>query len=138
MLHDPARHEALAPIAWDESRVRATIARIAGESVRAFSPDTLWPVHPRDLEAGDDPAAPATCLYYGAAGVAWALDYLDGIGAAPAPAFAPDLDALRERHLGSNGNAASRRRSPTPRSARTDVRRGPSRPTSRPARRRSG
>ena len=111
MLHDPARHEALAPIAWDESRVRATIARIADESVRAFSPDTLWPVHPRDLAAGEDPGAPATCLYFGAAGVAWALDYLDGVGAAATPSFAPDLDTLRERNrawlAGMPGNNAA-------------------------------
>ena len=69
MLHDPARHEALRPIAWDESRVRATIARIVDETVAAFSPETLWPPHPRDLNAGDDPDAPVTCLYHGAAGV---------------------------------------------------------------------
>ena len=33
MLHDPARHEALLPIAWDEPRVRATIARIVDATV---------------------------------------------------------------------------------------------------------
>ena len=98
MLHDPARHEPLVDIAWDETRVRATIARIVDESVAAFSPETLWPVHPRDLDPGDDPAAPLPCLYFGAAGVAWALDYLDAVGAAASPSFAPHLDLLRARN----------------------------------------
>ncbi len=98
MLHDPARHEALAPIAWDEARVRATIARIVDETVHAFSPDTLWPTHPRDLAPADDPNVPATCLYYGAAGVAWAIDYLNAVGAAAGPSMAPQLDTLRARN----------------------------------------
>jgi hypothetical protein len=98
MLHDPARHEPLQTIAWDEARVRATIARIVDETVTAFSPATLWPPHPRDLEPGDDPAAPATNLYYGAAGVIWALDYLRGLGAADSPSFAQHLAPLQERN----------------------------------------
>jgi hypothetical protein len=98
MLHDPTRHEALRPIAWDETRVRATIAGIVDETVRAFSPETLWPAHPRDLEPGDDPDTPATPLYHGASGVIWALDYLNAVGAASAPSFAHHLDALRERN----------------------------------------
>jgi hypothetical protein len=98
MLHDPARHEALAPIAWDEARVRATIARIVDETVAAFSPDALWPVHPRDLEPADDPHAPATCLYYGAAGVIWALDYLRSAGVASTPSFAQHLPAIQQRN----------------------------------------
>ena len=98
MLHDPARHEALLPMAWDEPRVRATIARIVDASVAAFSPESLWPAHPRDLEPGEDPESPFTHLYCGAAGVVWALDYLDAVGAATSPSFAPHLDALRERN----------------------------------------
>ena len=98
MLHDPARHEALRPIAWDEARVRATIARIVDETVAAFSPGTLWPAHPRDLEAGDDPDAPMTHLYCGAIGVAWALDYLDAVGAAASPSLGSQFDMLRERN----------------------------------------
>ena len=60
MLHDPARHERLADIAWDAPRARAAIARIAHDTVQAFTPDAWWPPHPRDLESGDDPAMPAT------------------------------------------------------------------------------
>ncbi len=98
MLHDPARHEPLAPIGWDEARVRTTIARIVDETVAAFSPETLWPPHPRDLEPGDDPDAPNPCLYFGAAGVVWALDHLRESGATAAPSFARHLPMLRERN----------------------------------------
>lgn len=98
MLHDPARHEPLRAIAWDEARVRATIARIVDETVAAFTPDGLWPVHPRDVDPGEDPDAPVTNLYYGAAGVIWALDWLRAAGAAHSPSFAPYLEPLRQRN----------------------------------------
>jgi hypothetical protein len=98
MLHDPARHEALQAITWDEARVRATIAHIVDASVAAFSPDTLWPPHPRDLNSTDDPGTPFTGLYFGAAGVMWALGHLDAAGAASAPSFASHLPVLLERN----------------------------------------
>ena len=98
MLHDPARHEALRPVAWDEARVRATIARIVDATVAAFSPETLWPAHARDLEPDADLHTPMTDLYCGAAGVVWALDYLNAVGAAASPPFAVHLAALRERN----------------------------------------
>jgi len=98
MLHDPARHEPLRPIAWDEARVNATIARIVRETVAAFSPETLWPAHPRDLDATDAPGTVFPCLYFGAGGVAWALDYLRKSGVADAPDFAPHVQAMRERN----------------------------------------
>jgi Lanthionine synthetase C-like protein len=40
-----------------------------------------WPAHARDLDAGDDPALDSTTLYFGAAGVLWALRYLASVGA---------------------------------------------------------
>ena len=101
MLHDPARHEALRTIAWDEARVRATITRIVDGTVAAFTPDGLWPVHPRELEPGDDPDAPLTTLYDGAAGVMWALDWLRAAGAADSPSLARHLEPLRERNHAS-------------------------------------
>ena len=98
MLHDPGRHEPLVPVAWDEARVRATITRIVDETVAAFSPETLWPPHPRDLGPGDDPAVPFTNLYFGAAGVVWALDYLRAAGVASPPSLARHLPAIQERN----------------------------------------
>ncbi|HEY9027723.1 MAG TPA: LanC-like protein [Burkholderiaceae bacterium] len=105
MLHDPARHEPLQTIAWDEDRVRATITRIVDATVAAFTPDGLWPPHPRDFEPGDDPDAPATNLYWGAAGVMWALDWLRGVGAADSPSFAQHLEPLRLRHRAAQADA---------------------------------
>ena len=98
MLHDPARHEALRDIAWNEAHVRATIARIVHDTAAAFSPEALWPLHPRDLHDGDDPHAPATGLYFGAAGVAWALGYLSAAGFAAFRPIAMSLDDLRDRN----------------------------------------
>ena len=98
MLHDPARHEALRTIAWDEARVRATIARIVDETVAAAPPDALWPVHPREIAPGDDPDAPITNVYDGAAGVIWALEHLRTAGAADSPSFAHQIEPLREHN----------------------------------------
>ena len=73
MLFDPARHEALQPLAWDEGACRAAIQAIVDDTERHFSPERYWPPHPRDIEPGDDLSVPGTSLYYGACGVIWAL-----------------------------------------------------------------
>jgi hypothetical protein len=97
MLFDPARHEALEPIGWDEQRVRETIARIVDDTRAAFAPDTLWPAHPLDLEGDSTPALMP--LYFGAAGVIWSLQYLDAVGAARTHnRWAEHLDPIRLRN----------------------------------------
>jgi hypothetical protein len=98
MLFDPARHEPLEPVAWDEQRVRETISRIIDDTSAAFTPDTLWPAHPLDLESDAD--APAlTPLYLGAAGVIWSLHYLDAVGAARTHGrWLEQLDPIRPRN----------------------------------------
>jgi hypothetical protein len=99
MLHDPARHEALVHIAWDEGRARDAIARIVLDAEQRFSAETYWPLHPRDADPGADPSQVATPLYFGAAGVLWALQYLRSVGAAPhRNGLAIDLDPLLERN----------------------------------------
>jgi hypothetical protein len=80
MLYDPARHEPLADIAWDEGRVRGAIAHVVRRTEWAFSPRDGWPMHPRDVDGGD--VAPAYPLYHGASGVIWALTRLATIAAA--------------------------------------------------------
>ncbi|HSI55954.1 MAG TPA: LanC-like protein [Ideonella sp.] len=82
MLHDPTRHEALLPIAWSAGRARQAIAHIVADTERRFSAERYWPLHPRDVEEGDDAAQPIANLYYGACGVLWALHYLQSVGAA--------------------------------------------------------
>jgi hypothetical protein len=81
MLHDPARHEALCPLPWDEARARALIAHIARDTEARFSEERYWPLHPLDREDEDERSPPETPLYHGAAGVFWALHYLEGVGA---------------------------------------------------------
>lgn len=81
MLHDPSRHEALVPRAWNEAEARAAIARIVADSEARFDPERYWPLHPLDRD-GDDVDTIETPLYHGAAGVIWALHYLQDCGAA--------------------------------------------------------
>lgn len=96
MLFEPARHEALAPIAWDERRVRAAIEAIVRDTEAAFVPGRWWPMHPQDLDAGDDPQQVSPSLYFGAAGVVWALRYLAAVGAVARGPWREDLVALRD------------------------------------------
>ena len=81
---------------------RAAGERIVAEALAAYDPATLWPLHPRDLDAGDAARARGfTSLYLGAAGTAWALRRLTGgspIGAdALLDAFdaEPDMPSMR-------------------------------------------
>ena len=80
LLHDPARHEPLLDIAWDEARVRDAIAHVVRRTEARFAQDDGWPMHPRDISGKDD--APAWPLYHGACGVIWALTHLAARGAA--------------------------------------------------------
>ncbi|HSC24207.1 MAG TPA: LanC-like protein [Casimicrobiaceae bacterium] len=81
MLHDPARHEPLLDIAWDERKARDAIAYVVRRTEARFTPDAGWPMHPRDRDGRDD-APPAWPLYHGASGVIWALTQLAARGAA--------------------------------------------------------
>lgn len=111
MLFDPARHELLRPLPWDESRARATIERIVAETESRFTEERYWPLHPLDLDDGDDPSSIFTPLYFGACGVFWALDYLQGSGAAAlSRSYAGELDRLLVRNRAWLGRAAERER----------------------------
>jgi hypothetical protein len=81
MLFDPARHEPLQAIEWNETRVREFIARIVRQTETQRDANGLWPAHPNDVDAGDTPHAPFTPLYHGACSVAWVLGYLEAVGA---------------------------------------------------------
>jgi hypothetical protein len=112
MLYDPARHEPLQPIAWDAQRARSAIEWIVRDTEARFSPDSYWPVHPKDLDPGDDPRQISTTLYFGAAGVIWALRHLHAVGAVPNgsghdwPAHLPTLRARNRAWLDSAGSGA--------------------------------
>jgi len=92
------RHRALAGDAWSELAVRAAIEEIAADAIAHFHPDTFWPAHPSDDGARD--GSPG--LYWGAAGVIWALDYLHRIGAVRvAEDFRPVLPKLLDSTVAS-------------------------------------
>ena len=80
MLFEPDRHEALCATAWDESLAREAIRAIVEDIERNRLAEGHWPVHPLDDE-GDGPRAGYKGIYLGAAGVLWALWYLQRQGA---------------------------------------------------------
>lgn len=95
-LFEVERHEPLADLEWDEGRARAVIERIAADVHRAYGgADRLWPIHPLDRSL-ERPEVLRT-LYYGAAGVIWALERLSELGAASlARDYRPAVRSLLE------------------------------------------
>ena len=94
-LYPADRHEPLASQPWDAGLARAEIEVIVADTRAAMSSRGLWPVHPKDGEAGSPPRAD---LYTGAAGVIWALDHLAREGAVrPSPSLARHLPPMREK-----------------------------------------
>jgi len=97
-LFDSARHEPVIGVAWDESRARRWIDAIADDANARFSAKHLWPPHPLDLD-GAPATEPFTSLYFGAAGVVWALDALArGASTATRRDWRPLMPSLRERN----------------------------------------
>jgi lantibiotic modifying enzyme len=95
VIFDPQRHIARVPNTWDAERARAAIRAIVDDALERFDPDRFWPIHPLD-EADFEPS---TSLYFGAAGVLWALDHLRRAGAAE---FGNDFRGLLPRLLALN------------------------------------
>jgi lantibiotic modifying enzyme len=96
MLFDPARHEPLHPLDWDEGRVRGAIQQIVDDAEQHFSPDRYWPMHPQDAESEDELKQVQPTLYFGACGVVWALHHLLARGAATlSRSYLDTLDALQ-------------------------------------------
>ena len=81
MLHDPKRHETLNVHAWDEAEARRFIEQLVATTEASYSEDAYWPLHPQDRE-DDGPDQIETPMYHGAAGVIWALHYLNASGVA--------------------------------------------------------
>jgi hypothetical protein len=75
VLLTPDRHETLGDGRFTEAAARKAISRIASRAEQELDPAIgLWPRHPTDaMRPGEGPAG---SLYWGAAGVAWALDEL--------------------------------------------------------------
>ncbi len=96
MLFDPARHETLTETPWRESAAREAIERIVADTKAAYSKEGLWPIHP--LDRSPERADPLKPIYYGAAGVVWALLHLQRAGMADAGDYLPAVATLLERH----------------------------------------
>ena len=111
MLYDPARHEPLRPLAWDEGQVRAAIAHIVADTESRFAEDRYWPLHPLDRDGADDAEPFVTPLYHGACGVFWALHYLQAVGAVTlSRSYAGEFDRLLARNRAWLGASAQRER----------------------------
>lgn len=74
MLFTPERHEPLPGRVFSEATARETIERIAERAVREIE-GGRWPLDRADAEPEDE--HPASGVYHGAAGIAWALGELD-------------------------------------------------------------
>ena len=76
MLFTPGRHEPLSDEPFSEAVAQEVIERIAARAEGELNAaEGLWPLDPADAEReGEDPAS---ALYHGAAGIAWALGELD-------------------------------------------------------------
>ena len=94
-MFDPSRHTALIAAEWDPAAARAAIQQIVDDAADRFDPERYWPSHPQEDGMPDGGAG----LYFGAAGVLWALDFLQREGAAD---HRLDIPALLPRLLEVN------------------------------------
>jgi hypothetical protein len=78
VLSDPRAHEPLRGAPWSRAAAEAEIRLIARAADTALPRGAWWPLHPLD----DDEDTPEALhnVYFGAAGVLWALDHLARAG----------------------------------------------------------
>jgi hypothetical protein len=96
-LHDATLHEPLGDHAWSSDAALDGACEIALDALDVARRG-LWPMHPDDARDDDDFDV-ATCMYFGAAGVALALDWLARELDTPPPSTVPELfEDIREQH----------------------------------------
>lgn len=79
MLFTPERHEPLTDRPFTEAGARAAIAKIAGRAEADLDrADGRWPLDREDADSEEE--GPASAVYHGAAGIAWALGELADTG----------------------------------------------------------
>lgn len=98
-MFDPARHTALTSAEWDPRVARLAIQEIVDDAADRFDPAAYWPSHPQEEGLPDGNAS----LYFGAAGVLWAMEFLKREGAAEhrievAAQLPALLDAVRRQY----------------------------------------
>jgi hypothetical protein len=102
-LFEPERHEALAATPWDAARAGAVLERILDDTHEAYQGvEKLWPIHPIDIS--DERPPVLLPLYYGAAGVIWALHHLK----AAQRDYLPAVESLLARHRADNLRLSNR------------------------------
>jgi hypothetical protein len=79
-LFEKERHEPLKHRPWDEREAHAVIERIVADTLESGGEHADWPFHPLDRVPGLVQEMPRT-LYFGTAGIVWALEYLREAGA---------------------------------------------------------
>src|SRR5579862_3246944 len=88
------RHFAPVIREWDEADAIAAIGEITADAERTVDGAALWPAHPMDGVPDGHGS-----LYFGAAGVIWALDYLRRVqGLAGTRDLAPLITAALQRN----------------------------------------
>jgi hypothetical protein len=98
LLYEIEGHERVSDLRWDEGRARSAIERIVADTQQGFDDEKLWPVHPFD-RSPERPPDSLKPLYYGAAGVIWALNHLHESGAiALERDYIATVRGLIERH----------------------------------------
>ncbi len=98
MLFSPERHEPPGGDGFTEEAARAAIARIAERAGRELdAADGRWPLDAEDALSADD--GPATDLYCGAAGIAWALGELAERGYSDVDVDRAFVERLEEKVL---------------------------------------
>jgi|SRR5215831_5456648 len=91
---EPSRHVTLRPVPWDAGAAAEAIAEIIADALDRFGGDQFWPGHPLDGGEMDGHSS----IYFGAAGVIWALEHLKRVGVTKANFdFCPYLSQLLER-----------------------------------------
>ena len=89
------RHFAPTSKSWSREEAEIAIKEIAADALTALDPAELWPSHPMEDHTPDG----LGCVYFGAAGIAWALNYLNRVGAvADARDLSPVLETALERN----------------------------------------
>jgi hypothetical protein len=78
MLFDARAHEPLLDTTWNPGGIEAEIRAIARDADEALRGSDWWPMHPLDAEPGDPDVVHG--VYFGAAGVLWALHRLAQAG----------------------------------------------------------
>jgi hypothetical protein len=79
VLFDPGRHEPLLDAEWDASRAHDAIRVMVEDMQENFRSDIGWRAHP--LDEVEEPRTGVKTLYLGAAGMLWAMWYLEREGA---------------------------------------------------------